>query len=261
MLPARAPGRHRAAPPPGPVTVAIRVITPKARPLDVALRAWPAVPALALARPALAGSPHLADYGGKVLGFDATLCLIACLTVTPLMAVARVKAAKLRWWYGIWMFALGAAGLALAFTGPGPGPAARAGGNAVNWTGLAIVVLLLPMTLTSNRAAQKLLGPEWKRWQRSLVWVVWAFTGLHLCLLRDWPSSIAFGMASVQLLALRQRRMRQAVKRWRTDGYSTGGMWMATMILAALFVAGVTFMLGEEAVAVARALALRPLAQ
>jgi DMSO/TMAO reductase YedYZ heme-binding membrane subunit len=246
-------------PPPGPVTAALRVLyaTPS-RPLGVALRGWPALSALALIRPAWAGSPHLAAYASQVLGGDAMLCLLACLTVTPVLSVARVNVARLRWWYGTWMFVLGAAGLAIALTMTAGPPGSRAGGNAVNWTGLAIIALLAPMAGTANRAAQRVLGGEWKRWQRVLVWCVWGMTAIHLAALRAWPFAAALAAATMPLVALRQRRFRRRVKDWRAGKYSTGGMWLVLDLLLLLYVTGLAVLLAEEVTAVVRAVTLIP---
>lgn len=246
--------------PDGPITGALRVIqAPHRKPLKLALRAWPLLPALALLRPIAAGSAHLPSYAGEVLGLDATLCLLACLTVTPMISVARVKAAKLRWWYGIWMFALGFAGLVIELAAGHEGSVgARAAGSAENWTGLVIIVLLLPMVITSNRLAQKLLGPEWKNWQRSLMWTVWIVTGWHLLLLNAWLTFAAFAGASVPLILLRQARYRKAVKDWRAGGYSTAGWWLSLTVQATLFALCITILAAEEVAQVARALALGP---
>lgn len=258
-------GRHAAGRAParsaGPVTAALRLARRRQpRPLALALRAWPAVLALPLARPALAGSSLLGDYASQVLGFDATLCLVATLAVTPLLTVAKVNAAKLRWWYGIWMFALGFAGVALALTVTPGTPGQRVAGSAVNWTGTCLVVLLFPAAAMSNRACQKLMGPEWKRWQRGLVWVVWGLVLGHVLLLRDWAAAAGFLAASVPLVALRNGRVRRSVKAWRSGGYSTGGWWTVLGVCASLFLAGAVVLLTLEVEAVARALALAPVA-
>lgn len=245
---------------PGPVTAALRVARwPHPGPLAVALRAWPAFLALGLARPALASSPLLGDYAGQVLGFDATLCLVGTLLVTPLLTVTRCAVAKLRWWYGVWMFVLGLAGLGLALlTAPGT-PGERAAGDAASWTGTVLVVLLFPAAAMSNRACQKLLGPEWKRWQRWLVWAVWGLVLGHLLLLRDPVMAAGFVAASAPLIALRNGRVRRSVKAWRAGGYSTGRWWFVLAVCAACFLAGLTVLLAGEAEAVARALVLAPL--
>lgn len=258
-------GRHAASRAPsrsaGPVTAALKLAgSEHPRPLAVALRAWPVSYAMVLARPALAGSPRLGDYAGQVLGLDATLCLVATLAITPVLTAVRLpQLAKLRWYYGVSMFALGFLGLALALT-VAPGTLGeRAAGTAVNWTGTVLVLLLLPMTATSNAAAQKLMGPEWKRWQRGLVWVVWAFTLGHVLLLHDQATATGLVMASLPLMALRAPRVRRRVKDWRQGGYADGRVWFYMCVLAVVFAAGLVILLTLEGEAVARALTLSPL--
>ncbi len=262
--------KHAAARSPGPVTVAFRAIgTPRSRPAEIALRAWPALPALALIVPVL--HHLLAVYADGVLGYDAMLCLLACLAVTPFItalpkqAVARLRIARLRWWYGNWVFTLGFAGLAVHLLNPGPftpapGLAQRVAGSATDWTGLLIVVLLAPMAVTSCTLAQKALGPEWKRWQRWGIWAVAALVAAHLLAMMAWLTAAAFGAALVPLIALRVPRVRRAVKAWRADKYTTGGLWAILAILCTVFAAALAVLAAQEGAAVARALTLAPVA-
>lgn len=214
------------------------------------LRGWPLIPVMFLLIPALRRSPAFYGDAGEVLGFDATLCLVACISITPLMTVMRARVAALRWWYGVWMFTLGAAGLMLEVVRQPAHPLADAAGTSVNWTGLLIVVLLAPMTITSNAVAQRLLGPEWKRWQRTLVWVVWALVAIHLVALQSWLAASAFGMATVPLMVLRWRV--KAIKAWRRGGYSTGGWWLALAVLVTTYGSGVVILVAELGSACAR---------
>lgn len=238
----------------GPVTAAFAVIQSPRRG-GWAARAWPAIPPLALLRPLLSGHGP-GPWADAVLGFDAVLCLIACLAVTPFITVARLRISRLRWWYGMWMFAIGLAAVTIHAVVPPDGSLGyRLAGSAVNWTGVAIVVLLLPMAATSSAAAQKLLGPEWKRWQRGLVWAVWVIVGVHLGLLHDWLFGIGFLAASLPAIAIRRPRLRKAVKSWRSGGYSTGGMWAVMAVAGTLFAFGISVLATGEAVSVVRALA------
>lgn len=248
-------GRH-CPPGPGPVTAANKVMSavavPRRRASAVALRAWPAVPALALLWPAYHGL--LTAYADPVLGYDALLCMVACLAVTPVITVARTPVSRLRWWYGNWVFVLGAAGLAVHLAYPPGSLASRAAGTSVVWTGTLIIVLLLPMAATSTVAAQKLLGPEWKRWQRVLVWVTWAVIGLHLGVMHSWPALGAYGGATLPAVLVRRPRVRKSIKSWRAGGYSTGGWWAALAAFTAVALAGVAVLVTREVAAVARAL-------
>lgn len=255
MTGVRAPGKHRAERSPGPVTMAMRVIgKPRTRPAELALRAWPLIPVLALARPVM--HRELAAYADPVLGYDALLCLLACLAVTPFMTVAKLRIAKLRWWYGIWVFLLGFAGLMVHLLAMPGAYAARASGDAIDWTGLLIVVLLLPMAVTSTAGAQKLLGTEWKRWQRWLIWAVATVVAAHLALLRDWAAAGAYAAALAPLIVLRVPRMRSAVKQWRGNRYETRGLGVTLAILCTVLVAGLVILLAKEGAAVASAIRL-----
>lgn len=228
---------------------------PETRASSLALRAWPAIPPLAMIFPVLRHAAATGDLAGDVLGFDAVLTLVACLTVTPLMTVMKARAARLRWWYGVWTFTLGFAGLAVALAVGRADVEGAVAGSSATWTGLLLVMLLLPMTATSNAAAQKLLGPEWKRWHRMLIWTVWALIAVHLAALHDWLVLAAYAAATVPLLLLRSRRVRKSVKAWRAGRYSTGGWWTALAVLAALYLAGIVVLVTEQGLACARAVA------
>ncbi len=254
-------GRH-AAPPaaraPGPVTLAFRAAAyePRRRLPWLALRVWPLIPALCLLRAASRGL--LPAYADQVLGLDAVLALVACLAVTPVMTLAKTPAAKLRWWYGNWVFVLGGAGLAVHLVYPPGDLGYRMAAGAADWTGSVIVVLLLPMAVTSSTVAQKLLGPEWKRWQRAGVWAVWTVVGAHLALLQAWLTAAAYLAATLPAVVVRIPRVRKAVKAWRAGGYSTGGWWAVTAVLGITAVTGLSVLAGEEVLAVVRAVVLAP---
>jgi DMSO/TMAO reductase YedYZ heme-binding membrane subunit len=200
---------------------------------------------------------HLIRYADQVLGYDAVLCLIGCLLVTPFITVAGAKIAKLRIWYGLWMFAIGVVAVMVHLAVATTGMTTAVAGTAVAWTGLMIVVLMIPMAASSGTGAQKALGKEWKRWQRPLVWIVWAVVAVHLAALRDWLPLIAFGAATVPLLAVRQGPLRRRIKAWRSGGYSTGRMWAVMILAAYLLAGGVAFLALLEVLACARAVTLR----
>ena len=235
---------------PGPITAAYNIARKcEPKPVAWALRIWPLLPALCLV-PAVLHHDRVGHFAGQVLGLDATLCLVACITVTPLMHVMRARAAKLRIWYGLWMFALGAAGTAFALLLDRHHPAQAVAGNSAAWTGLVIVAALVPMTVTSNVLAQKLLGPEWKRWQRWLVWSVWLILVLHLAALHSWTTLVGFTAATVPLIVL--RRKRPSIKAWRSGGYSTGGWWLGLAVLVGVWLGGLTVLIVQLAVACAQ---------
>lgn len=246
-----------AAPVSGPVTTAFKILRRPYSPAAMtALRYWPVLPVVFLLRPALAHAPQFGAYAGQVLGGDALLCLVACLTITPLMSVARVNVARLRGWYGVWVFTIGVTGLLYALvttTGPLAG---RIAGSAAIWTGLAIVMIALPLTVTSNRQSQQWLGREWKRWQRVLSWAVWAMVFTHLLALHAWQYAAAMAAVTVPLVLLRLPSFRQRVKAWRADGYSDGRMWAAMDTAALLYAAGLTVLIAQEVLAIVRATTL-----
>ena len=238
----------------GPVTAAFRAIGARQHPVvHAVLLTWPAVPVLLLFRAALHG--RLAVYADSVLGFDAVLCLITCLAVTPFITVARLKITKLRQWYGVWVFALSAAGLAVHLLQAGS-LALRVAGSAVDWTGTLAVVLLFPMAVTSAVLAQKLLGPEWKRWQRNLMWTVCAVIAGHFVLLHAWLTVIAYGECILPAILLRNSRVRKSVRSWRAGGYSTGGWWTALAVISPLALSGLVILVAEEVSVIASAVTL-----
>jgi hypothetical protein len=238
---------------PGPVTLVTKILaSPEGNVSAFLLRAWPLLFALPLAYDAAHGK--LMTYADAVLGFDAVLCMIACLAVTPVITLAKMPIAKLRWWYGNWVFFLGAAGLELHAFYPPVNVACGVAGNSINWTGTLIIALLLPMTATSSTVAQKLLGPEWKRWQRWLVWAVWGAIAVHLGVMHTWLVLGAYLMATAPAIVLRQPAVRKGIRAWRSGGYSTAWWWVAVAVLGCVSLAGVIILVTEEVNAVATAI-------
>lgn len=245
----RTAGRH--ARQRGPITQGIAIVSKReTRPVAWLLRLWPLFPALFLIVPILRHG-DVEHFAGLILGLDATLCLIACITVTPLMTVMKARAAKLRWWYGIWMFTLGVALLLVVLWTGRADVGEAAAGDSVNWTGLLLVVLLAPMAATANVAAQKVLGPEWKRWQRWLMWAVWAIVAIHLVALMVWVPLLAFLAATLPLIYL--RRQAKHIKAWRMRGYDSGGWWVMLAICVVSYLAGFGVLVAELAVACGQA--------
>lgn len=234
----------------GPVTAAFEIATRSYGLLPrLIARTWPAIPALTLIRAILDGTFYA--HADTVLGYDAVLCLVACLAITPFVTVAGARIARLRLVYGLWMCAIGAVAVAVHLSLPRTPMGWALAGTTVNFTGLLIVALLVPMAASSGPRAQRLLGREWKRWQRALIWAVWAAVALHLAVLRGWPQLAAYTAATLPLIALRVPRLRRAIKTWRSGGYSTGGLWTVMTLCAYVFTAGLAVLLGEEAAAIA----------
>lgn len=187
--------------------------------LKTAAAAWPVLPAAAMLRPAAAHAPHLQAYDGQVLGLGAAACLLACLAITPLSRLRKMRQpGRHRQWYGLCAFALGAEGLVIAFAGyPGDGQAGagRVTGTVQLWTGTLIVAAMLPAAATANRAAQRLLGAHWKTWQRRLAYAAWAAILLHVAVLGAWRAGAALALASAPLAAARAPAMRGVLARHR----------------------------------------------
>jgi methionine sulfoxide reductase heme-binding subunit len=216
------------------------------------------LPLVIMLRPLYAQPPDLQKDAGDVLGLGAILCLLACLSITPLMRVTNLRGANTwRKWYGLSVFILGFAGLAIAVSG-GPvttsklaiqGPAGHIG----EWTGTVIVFLLVPLALTSAKLAQQLLGKYWKIWQRYLMWAVWAMLAVHLAILRNWIAEIAYLMASGPLILARFPAVRNDITRWKRQGYSDSHIWILAGMALAIYVFGVATLVYMEVAASARA--------
>lgn len=252
-MPTTTHGKHRApSRPTGPVTAAFAVLDKKQpKPIRIIATIWPVIPPLALIPAALHG--HLLAYADAVLGYDATLCLIACLAITPLITVMKVNITKLRWYYGVMVFFIALAGLGIHLAYPPGNMQTRAAGNVIDWTGLLILTFLTPMAITSCKAAQKLLGPEWKKWQRNLMWCVYAAVIIHFLTMHAWLITIAYLAATAPMFTLRKAKIRKAVKTWRADGYSTGGWWVILMTLTVIFAIGIMILIGQEVQSIASA--------
>jgi DMSO/TMAO reductase YedYZ heme-binding membrane subunit len=246
-------GKHARAPTPGPITLTFNAVTTaQPKPVRIILYAWPLILPLTLIPAAIHG--ELLSYADAVLGYDATLCLIACLVVTPAITVAKLKITKLRWWYGLLVFFIGFTGLAIHLAYPPGDMQTRVAGTVTDWTGILIIALLTPMALTSCVAAQKLLGPEWKRWQRDLMWCVWFVIIVHLLTTHAWLVVVAYSAATVTTFIPRIPQARKSIKTWRAGGYSTGGWWVIFTLLTLMFIIGVMIIVGEEGATVARAI-------
>jgi DMSO/TMAO reductase YedYZ heme-binding membrane subunit len=201
------------------------------------------------------------------LGTGAEIALFLCLLVTPLATVTGQRwFVPLRRWYGIMMAcnAIGdatAAGITDDFAG---GVFGRLAGHVFELMGFMMVMLVIPLTITSNQWAQRKLGKYWKRLQR-LTYAIWALLALHLMLLEGFgvqSGSNGSGFAgdgdpvfhqrfyqysacSLFLLTLRL----PPVKNWIAARQKEGRSWLVYVTIApilALFVFGFIFILNEE---------------
>lgn len=204
-----------------------------------------------------------------VLGTGAMINLMLTLAITPLVTLTRQHwFVPLRRWYGI-MFACTAftdatvASITTAFRG---GPLGRLTGHSYLLVGFTMVMLLIPLFLTANNRAQRLLGRYWKRLHR-LTYVIWGLLWLHLALLEglgiqdgtNGPSGLPdpfpfnvlhqrlyqLTLVSLPLVLLRLPR----VKRWVAEKQAAGEMrqvWLRLLPVLILAVLFFSFMINEE---------------
>jgi DMSO/TMAO reductase YedYZ heme-binding membrane subunit len=201
------------------------------------------------------------------LGTGAELCLFLCLLVTPMVTLTGQRwFVPLRRWYGIMMAACSVgdavgAGITDNFAG---GVFGRLAGHAFLLMGFLMVMLVVPIVITSNPWAQRKLGKYWKRFQR-LTYVIWGLLFLHLILLEGLgfqSGSDGSGFAgdgdpifhqrfyqysacSLFLLTLRLPPVRE----WIGARQKEGRGWLVYAIVAplfALFLLAFIFILNEE---------------
>jgi methionine sulfoxide reductase heme-binding subunit len=201
------------------------------------------------------------------LGTGAELCLFLCLLVTPMVTLTGQRwFVPLRRWYGIMMAftAFGdatAAGITDNFAG---GVFGRLTGHVFELMGFMMVMLLIPLLLTSSPWAQRKLGRYWKMLHR-LTYVIWGLLACHLMLLEGFGfergsngSGFAgdgdpifhqrfyqYSACSLFLLTLRL----PPVRRWIAARQKEGRNWLVWVTIApifALFVFAFIFIVNEE---------------
>jgi len=209
-----------------------------------------------------------------VLGTGGEICFFVALSITPLVTVTGARwFVPLRRWYGIFFALIGITDAATAaittdFSG---GVFGRLAGHTFLVTGLLVVLIALPLLLTANTPAQRLLGRYWKRLHRAM-YVLWALIVLHLLLLDDF---VPFGapqgdgdpvfhqrfyqavVISIPLVVLRL----PPVRRWITDTRAAGQQWKVWLVvapLAALWILGFAYIINEEIFTGTEAITMRP---
>jgi methionine sulfoxide reductase heme-binding subunit len=201
------------------------------------------------------------------LGTGAELGLFLCLLVTPLMTLTGQRwFFPLRRWFGLTMGACGigdmlAAGLTDPFAG---GFIGRVAGHVFELMGFFMVMLVIPLMITSNNWAQRKLGKYWRTLQK-LTYVIWGLLFCHLALLEGFGfqrgsngSGFAgdgdpifhqrlyqYSACSLFLLTLRL----PPVRRWIAARQKEGREWLVWLTITpifALFVFGMIFIINEE---------------
>jgi len=201
------------------------------------------------------------------LGTGAEIALFLCLLVTPLTTITGQRwFVPLRRWYGIVMACTGigdavAASITDTFAG---GVFGRLAGHVFELMGFMMVMLVIPLLMTSNPYSQRKLGKYWKRFQR-LTYAIWALLAAHLILLEGFGfqrgangSGFAgdgdpifhqrfyqYSACSLFLLILRL----PPARRWIAARQKEGRNWLVYLVvlpLFALFVFGFIFILNEE---------------
>jgi len=131
---------------------------------------------------------NTATIGGSVddtLGTGAMMNLFLCLLITPTVTLTGQRwFVPLRRWYGI-MFACCGIGDALGaafFDDFAGNPFAKLVEHTFTLIGFLMVLLAIPLFITSNNWAQRKLGRYWKRLQM-LTYVIWGLLFFHLATL------------------------------------------------------------------------------
>jgi sulfoxide reductase heme-binding subunit YedZ len=204
----------------------------------------------------------LTNTEADTLGTGGEMFFLLAVTITPLITVTGQRwFTPLRRWYGIMFAVIGLAdSVTASITGDfAGGPVGRISGHTFLVTGFFIILLALPVLITANTPAQRLLGRNWKRVQR-MTYVIWGMIVLHLALLDgfrpfDGPQGdgdpvfhqrlyqiliISFPLVILRLPPVRRWviEQREAGKQWK--------VWSAVMPLAALYVLGFAFLINEE---------------
>jgi DMSO/TMAO reductase YedYZ heme-binding membrane subunit len=196
------------------------------------------------------------------LGTGGEYCFLLCVSITPFITLTGQRwFAPLRRWYGIMFALIGlsdsvTASITGAFSG---GPVGRVAGHSFLMAGLIIILLALPVVVTSNTRLQKALGRYWKKVQK-VTYFIWAMIVIHLALLDgfspfDGPQGdgdpvfhqrlYQIVAISIPLVILRL----PPVKRWIAEQRAAGQMWKvwtALMPLAALYLVAFFFIFNEE---------------
>jgi sulfoxide reductase heme-binding subunit YedZ len=244
--------------------------------LALALLRLPAfVPLLFIARGWLQLNARevLTNNEANVLGTGGEICFFVMLSITPIITLTGARwIAPLRRWYGIMFAVIGISdAITASITGDFAGGVfGRVAGHTFLLAGLLLILLALPLLATANTFAQRRLGRYWKRLHK-VTYLLWALLVFHLLLLDGYVPFGASGgdgipvfhqrfyqavAISIPLLVLRLPGVRRWIAARRADGQQAR-VWLAVAPLAALYLAGLTFIINEEIFTGTMALALR----
>jgi len=186
------------------------------------LRLAPLVPvllAVQLPLDVLSGAPgalaELHRRAPDVFGFAALATLVAGYAVTPLVTATGARwAVILRRDYGLWTCGFAGTDLLLAAALDPAGWTVAVAGKAGVAAGTLAALMLVPLGLTSNRVAMRVLGRDWKRLHR-LVLPVFALVAVHLVLVGSEAVAVVFVVAVTLLRIARVRSVARHLAAWR----------------------------------------------
>jgi methionine sulfoxide reductase heme-binding subunit len=214
-----------------------------------------------------ANSHTIGNSVDDTLGTGAEMNLFLCLLVTPAVTLTGQRwYVPLRRWYGI-MFACCGIGDALGaalFDDFAGNPFEKLVEHTFTLIGFTMVLLAVPLLITSNNWAQRKMGRYWKRLQM-MTYVIWGLLFFHLATLEGFGfergtngSGFAgdgdaifhqrlyqYSACSLFLLTLRL----PPVKRWIAARQQEGRQKLVYMAIApifAVFVFGFIFIINEE---------------
>jgi len=204
----------------------------------------------------------LTNTEADVLGTGGEYTFLFCVSITPLITLTGSRwFAPLRRWYGVMFFAIGLSdSITASITGDfAGGPLGRVAGHTFLLAGLLIILLAMPVVVTSNSRLQKALGKYWKRVQ-GVTYALWALIIIHLGLLDglhtfDGPQGDGdpvFHQRLYQILAISLPLVilrLPPVRRWVTEQRAAGQqwkVWIAFMPLITLYLLAFAFVMNEE---------------
>jgi methionine sulfoxide reductase heme-binding subunit len=126
---------------------------------------------------------NLTEESPILLGNAALFSLAMSFAVTPIITVTGWRWHQiLRRDFGLWTFGFASLDLIIAATTSPTGWRSGVAGQAFLAAATTATLLLIPLTVTSNRWSMRRFGSDWKR-LHNLVYVVLALIAVHLLLL------------------------------------------------------------------------------